>query len=192
MDIFKQDILEILDKYQPFSHFETKDKKEIINWLKLENNYCRISKKPDMPIKHIACFIIPFDIIKDTIYIPLFDHISSGLLLTSGGHLDKNEFLFDCVKRETKEELGIDSSNCKFITNPYFISQLNTTNSGNHVEFWFLVKVNKDYDFSKAEDFNKEFKSYKWYTLDECLKLERTHPHFKRFIQKVIKNGINH
>ena len=104
-----------------------------------------------------------------------------------GGHVEANEHPRETVKREAKEELGIDSE--FLFENLLFVTVTKTVgNVARHtdVSLWYVLRGNreKDLKFDTAE-----FHQIHWFQQKE-LPYERTDPHMKRFVDKVMKKLV--
>ena len=82
--------------------------------------YCRISKKPDYPTEHFALYNVC--VTPDYKEILLFEHKKSGLLLTSGGHLD----------RFPRAYAQVTSSQAELRSAGYYISSLRVCTLTSH------------------------------------------------------------
>lgn len=165
MNSVKKLLINKINNVIPFDEKEKRDKEDILNWLKTENEFCRTRTNPDFPIKHICLFNLIYD--EKERKVALFNHIKSKLLLSCGGHLEKGESTIQCAKREVFEEVGLNDKSAVFTENIFFLSHLDTKGgSGNHVELWNIVKTDISNDLRKGKDFNKEFSNYNWYDID--------------------------
>lgn len=89
--------------------------------------------------------------------------------LSSGGHVDKGEFGFQAIKREVKEELGIEI-NKNEIT--FIGSSFSTNIKGDiinkHINEYYIVK--KDIDEKSLKLQEKEVSEVRWIEKDEIIK----------------------
>lgn len=76
-----------------------------------------------------------------------------------GGHLEENESLNECLKREIKEELGIDLEviNMPFMKVTYYTRNYRSTGKNRKNEiYYFIINSDLEPDMSKANlDFNE-------------------------------------
>ncbi|PJA15964.1 hypothetical protein COX64_00025 [Candidatus Dojkabacteria bacterium CG_4_10_14_0_2_um_filter_Dojkabacteria_WS6_41_15] len=180
----RKELLAQIANVSCFDEVERATQAKMLAWLADTPEYCRISKKPDYPTEHFGLFNVC--VTPDYQEILLFEHKKSGLLLTSGGHLDKDETFQQCVVRECREEMGLELA--AFTNSPFFLSQLDThTVSAFHWEPWFLIPVSKDTDFTKGPDYEQEFTGHHWYKMEDAKKLTRIHEHTPRMIDKILK-----
>ncbi len=62
---------------------------------------------PRTPSPHLVSYFLPVDPASGSVL--LADHRKSGLWLPPGGHIEPGEHPAETVRRETREELGIDA-----------------------------------------------------------------------------------
>ena len=187
----KNEIVNLIQAVNSFDETEEKHIKDAIDWVNSGTEIFRI-KKPATPIKHLVCYTVLCD--NDKQKVLLLEHKQSGLILPSGGHVEKNEMPYKTVSRELQEELGIDA---KFILRewkiPFFITQVKTVGkSAGHidVDLWYLLKGNSEKPIKEdSPDFKREFGEFNWHTFDEILEmsLETLDPNMHRFIKKTKK-----
>ncbi len=100
----------------------------------------------------------------------------SGTWAPPGGHLEFGEGLEDCVKREVKEETGLEIKDCEFlgITNDIF------PEGKHYVTLWFLAKWEsgdpKVLEPEKCEE-------WKWIKLEDCESIENLFLPLKNFLK---------
>ncbi len=112
---------------------------------------------------HCCVFFIPFNPKTKEIFI--VHHKKAKQWVVPGGHIEKGELLKDAVKREAKEELGID---VKEIDEPFLFSVMYIHNDGQpckaHYDSWYLLQTTKVHvDLT-------EFNETKWVTKKEAKK----------------------
>ena len=97
--------------------------------------------------------------------------------------MDPGEGPKEAVRREAKEELGIDAE--FLFDKPLLLTVTKTVgNVAKHtdVSLWYLLKG----DPSQVLDYDpNEFHQIRWFRIDE-IPLEKSDPHMKRFIQKIL------
>ena len=175
----KNHILSLLGTIKPHDFLEEQHLKDTIDWVKSGKPIFRIHK-PDIPNKHLVSYFLVFDEIKKEIL--LVDHKKAELWLPPGGHVDINEDPTETVRRECREELSVSADFwCK---NPIFVTQTITvgkTAGHTDVSLWYVIKGSSQNHYEYDQE---EFKSIKWFTLDE-IPYNNTDPHMKRFITKL-------
>jgi nucleoside triphosphatase len=113
-------------------------------------------------------------------------HKMKGRFTVPGGHIELGERIEDALKREIKEETGLNIFEIKFICVQEFIFD-NAFWKKKH--FIFLDYICKT-DSSKVE-LNSESQEYIWSTLEEALNLP-TEPYTRRLIEEHMKrNTLN-
>lgn len=176
-------IKDLIATIASFDSLEEQQIADALQWISSGVEIYRI-KKPDIPSKHLVSYFVLID--KEKKKLLLINHIKAGLWLPPGGHVIKNEYPRDTVKREIVEELR---TNAQFISNsPFFITVTKTVNidvGHTDVSLWYLLHG----DSSEQFDYEmREMKGYKWFSIDEILNSKRNifDPHMKRFTNKLL------
>ena len=95
-----------------------------------------------------------------------------GTLQFPGGHLEENENLLDCLKREVREETGIVLNNDE-ISNPFLkviYYNRNWPTKGNNRKceiYYYAVNTNKDIDLNNTKYTEKELEKH--FKIDKVL-----------------------
>ena len=114
----------------------------------------------------------------------LTDHKTSRLWLPIGGHVEPGEHPEATLERELSEELCVSA---KVLTpNPFFLTVTKTVSASNQseVSLWYLLEG----DQTTKLDFDpRKFYRVRRFGLD-ALPLERTGPHMKRLVQKLVSS----
>ncbi|MCX6747479.1 MAG: NUDIX domain-containing protein [Candidatus Nomurabacteria bacterium] len=101
-----------------------------------------------------------------------------------GGKLEKGENPLECIKREIKEELGVEVSELKLA----YVNKFETKEGKENLEFFFLVKDGQDFVDLTGNDRTHAFEIFemRWIGADEEVRLlpESIHKEFK-------ENGFN-
>ena len=126
--------------------------------------------KEENPTNHFCCFFLPFH--KQTGLIYLVDHIKGRDWMPPGGHIERNEFPQETVKREFLEELNYKLTNEKIELFDISVKRINKPKQvcKIHYDLWHLVyveKINFVYD-------KKEFYRASWLSIEEGLQLIKT------------------
>ena len=129
---------------------------------------------------HLVSYFVLVD--RERSSLLLVDHINASLWLPTGGHVEPGEHPADTVRRECREELGIEAS---FIRpEPFFLTVTTTvgaTAGHTDVSLWFLLEG----DVARMLTFDREeFHDAEWFAID-ALPLERSDPHMARFAAKL-------
>lgn len=98
-----------------------------------------------------------------------------------GGHIEMGEKLEDALKREIKEETGLDIYDIEFICFQEFIFDKAFWKKKHFIFFDFACKTN-----SKKVTLNSEGQEYVWVSLKEALRLP-IEPYTKRAIEEYMK-----
>ena len=119
--------------------------------------------------KHFSVYFLPYN--PKTKQVFIVHHKKSGLWLSPGGHIDSGESPLDTLKREVREELGVDI-NPDESTEPFFLSTVEIDNQNvpqcrKHYDIWYSVETDGN-DF-KVDP--REFLDTRWVTPDEASKL---------------------
>lgn len=172
-------IHQVVSAISPLDEVERKHIRFALNWIESGNEIFRI-KKPATPETHLVCYFVIAS--PDMNQILLVDHKKAELWLPPGGHVEPGEDPKETVRREAKEELGIEAE--FFSDKPFFLTVTKTVgNIARHtdVSLWYLLKGDPrqflDYDIN-------EFNQIHWFLIDE-IPFEKSDPHMKRFLQKM-------
>ncbi len=92
--------------------------------------------------------------------------IHGGKLALPGGYLDRNETIFDAVRREVKEETGYEIKNPKLFN---IISDPSRKEDRQNVAFVFIVEVGE-----QTGKPDKEVDGMAWYDLEKLPAKEET------------------
>ncbi|MBI5346680.1 MAG: NUDIX hydrolase [Chlamydiae bacterium] len=183
-ELIRSKISDLASSIVPYNCLEKEHIDFVKRWIASGADIFRIAK-PDKPNIHLVSYFIVMD--QNTNQFLLVDHKKAGLWLPPGGHVEINEHPKETVKREVKEELGIEAD--FLFEEPLFLTVQNTVgNTALHtdVSLWYVLKVNKN-DYLKYD--TSEFHKIQWFNRQD-IPFEKTEPNLKRFINKVIKKLI--
>lgn len=151
----------------------------VLQWIESGSGLFRI-EKPATPDIHLVSYFVVASPNLDQFL--LVDHKKAELCLPPGGHVEPNENPQETVRREAKEELGIEAE--FLFDEPIFLTVTKTVgNVAIHtdVSLWYMLKGNPltslDYD-------PDEFHQIRWWGIDE-VPLQNSDPHMGRFIEKL-------
>ncbi|MDD7970658.1 NUDIX domain-containing protein [Roseinatronobacter alkalisoli] len=146
------------------------------DWVASGVELCRI-KPPATPPMHLVSY---FPVI-DSGHILLGDHISSGLWLPPGGHVEAGEHPRDTVSRECLEELRITA---RFAcAAPLFLTIAQTVGANPHddVSLWYALQG----DHARIPDYDpREYRAMRWFRFDDA-PFDDTDPNLERFLAKL-------
>ncbi len=108
-------------------------------------------------------------------------HKWQGKYVIPGGHIELGEKMEEALKREIKEEAGLDIFGIKFLFFQEFIFDKAFWKMRHFIFFDFVCKTN-----SSKVTLNSEGQEYIWATLDEALKLP-VEPYTGRAIKELVK-----
>ncbi len=104
-----------------------------------------------------------------------------GKYIIPGGHIELGESLEDALKRELKEETGLDVYDPEFITFHEFIFSPLFQKKYHFIGFNYACKTD-----TSAVRLNDEGSEFIWISPQEALKLSDINPHTKVTIEKYI------
>jgi 8-oxo-dGTP pyrophosphatase MutT (NUDIX family)/predicted O-methyltransferase YrrM len=177
----RSEIHQIVSTMMPLDAIEEKHIRFVLDWIESGSEIFRI-EKPATPETHLVCYFVIATPEMDRIL--LVDHKLAKLWLPPGGHVDPGEDPKETVRREAKEELGIDSE--FLFDEPLLLTVTKTVgNVAKHtdVSLWYLLKG----DQSQVLDYDpNEFHQIRWFGIDE-IPFEKSDPHMKRFVEKMLR-----
>jgi 8-oxo-dGTP diphosphatase len=169
----------------PFDHTEAKHQEDVLTWLASTDDVFR-RVPPRIPPQHLVSYFVLRDPADGSVL--LVDHRKAGLWLPTGGHVEPGEDPVETVKREAREELGIDAVFASDPPRPMFVTVTETTGAPEHkhtdVSLWFLLSGSRG---QTLQPDTGEFVSVRWWTPAEISETEpaRFDPHLGRFLAKV-------
>ncbi len=180
-------IQQIVSAIRSLDRLEDQHIRFVLDWIESGNEIFRI-EKPATPDTHLVSYFVVVD--QNTNQILLTDHKKSELWLPPGGHVEINEHPIETVKREAKEELGIEAE--FLFDEPIFLTVTKTvgqTSGHTDVSLWYVLKGNS---YNPIDYEKEEFKGVHWFSFDE-LPYDRSDPHLGRFIEKLKQElAVNH
>lgn len=178
----RSQIHQVISAISPLDNVEQEHVRFVLNWIESGIEIFRI-EKPATPETHLVSYFVITSPNMDQIL--LVDHKKAELWLPPGGHVDPDEDPKETVRREAKEELGIEAE--FFFDEPLLLTVTKTVgNVAKHtdVSLWYLLKCDPSQSFSY--DIN-EFNQIRWFSIDE-IPFEKSDPHMKKFLQKMSRN----
>ena len=121
-------------------HVKTNERVKAVFKKQLAEGNLSIAENPKT---HLIVYFVVYN--PETASFLLTSNNATNLWLIPGGHLEKGENLTDAVKREVREELGLD---IKDIDPPFLLTLTTPTsnkrNCQQHLDVWFLIKDQPD------------------------------------------------
>lgn len=124
--------------------------------------------RDENPQYHFCAYFLPYNSKNKEVFI--IHHKKSGLWLSPGGHVDKEETLFEALNREINEELGVK----EFFgeePSPFLLTITPIENRvqpcKTHYDVWYLLSTD-------GSNFNidlAEFHDTKWLAIEEARKI---------------------
>ena len=178
----RSEIHQIVSTIKALDTIEGQHIRFVLDWIESGSEIFRI-EKPATPDTHLVSYFVIASVEMDRIL--LVDHKKAELWLPPGGHVDTGENPKETVRREAKEELGIDAE--FLFDEPLLLTVTKTVgNVAKHtdVSLWYLLKG----DPSQVLDYDpNEFHQIRWFGVDE-IPFEKSDPHMKRFVEKMLRN----
>jgi len=106
-----------------------------------------------------------------------------GIWTNIGGHVEYGEKLLQAVKREAREEAGVELKDIQFICHGELINNPNFFRNTHLIYFHFLGSV----DTNELKIDNDEISEYRWFDIDQILKLKNIDKHLMDTIIGKIK-----
>jgi len=145
-----------------------------MNFLKRleEGNFTR----DENPQTHFCVYFLHYNPKNKRVFI--VHHKKSGLWLSPGGHINKDEELLETLNREIDEELGVKDF-FKETPSPFLLTITPIENKVQpckiHYDIWYLVLT----DGANFNIDSKEFHDAKWLMIDEAEKIITDQPNRK-------------
>lgn len=170
----------LVERIRPFDEVESAHRADTLHWLESTDDVFR-RVKPSTPDRHLVSYVVLADRADSSTL--LVDHVNAGLWLPPGGHVEPDEHPGETVRREAKEELGVDLSEQ---VAPSFVTVTRTVGQDHgHVDvsLWFLFDVRQDTPITPDRT---EFRDVRWWTPEEVRAeaADRFDPHYRRFLAK--------
>lgn len=179
-------IEQIVASIDPLDDLESEQKQFVRDWVQSAKEIFRLVK-PATPDTHLVSYFAVVSPHEKKIL--LVDHRQAKLWLPPGGHVELNEHPKDTVKREVREELGVDAN--FLLESPLFVTISKTSGARTgightDVSLWYVLR---GYSYQQFDYDKKEFKQIRWFGIDE-IPYAKSDPHMKRFMMKLQKYHI--
>lgn len=165
----------------PLDVREGADIRDALAWIDSGTSLCRTAK-PATPPKHLVSYFV----LVDGAHVLLVGHINAGLWLPTGGHVEPDEHPWATVRREAREELGLECEPGP--REPLFLTVTETvgrTAGRTDVSLWYALPADRAAPLAWEAG---EFRSIAWFHKDH-VSLQRCDPHLARFLRKPGQEG---
>ena len=114
-----------------------------------------------------------------------------GKYVIPGGHIELGETIEKAVKREVKEETGLEITDIEFVQLQEFIFDKNFWRKRHFIFLNYACRTSSNRTSSKSAKLNSEAQEFIWVSLEKVLTLP-IEPYTRKFIETYIrKKGIN-
>lgn len=170
---------------EPWDETESAHRADALAWVRSGEPIWRL-EKPATPPKHLVAYFLLVDPTLDQCL--LVDHRKAQLWLPTGGHVEPGEDPAATVRREAREELGIEPPLLGGLSNnPLFVTQTTTIGiDAGHIDvsLWYLCHADATQPLNPDPT---EFRDIRWWDLDDLPRADPTSfdPHLHRFVAKL-------
>lgn len=183
-------VMQLVEGVRTHDELATQHKARALQWLgETSDIYRRV--KPRTPSPHLVSYFLLID--RESRRFLLGDHRLSGLWLPTGGHVEPDEDPVDTVRREAREELGIEAQfdrqhGCR----PFFLTVTETVGQPKDrhtdVSLWFALAGRREQRLDPDE---REFAAVRWWSQDELETADssRREPHLQRALGVLAMDG---
>lgn len=170
---------------EPWDAVESDHRADALAWVRSGECIWRY-ETPATPLKHLVAYFLLFDPAVDACL--LVDHRKSQLWLPTGGHVEVGEHPAATVRREAREELGVEPPLLDGLSsNPLFVTQTTTVGiDAGHldVSLWYVCRADSTEPVTPDP---REFRDARWWHLDDLptASVAGFDPHLHRFTAKL-------
>lgn len=179
------EIRNLVEGITPFDRLEEQHRSDVLRWLSRTDDVFRRSK-PRTPEQHLVSYFLVVDPVGPQVL--LVDHIKAGKWLPTGGHVEPGESAVETVRREAREELGIQARFPTWIGERPLLVTVTETVGALHerhtdVSLWFVLEGDRNQRLNPDVG---EFREVRWWTLEEVLGRDPAgfDPHLGRMLEK--------
>jgi 8-oxo-dGTP diphosphatase len=181
--LLREEIRELIAQLMPADAMEDEHRRQALAWLDSTSDIFR-RIKPRTPSPHLVSYFLLID--HDRGGVLLVDHRKAGLWLPTGGHVEPGEHPAATVRREAREELGIEAVFSPVTGgNPMFVTVNSTSGPDRHtdVSLWFVLSCGMKQPLTPDPG---EFRAALWWTREQIERAspERFDPHMRRMLRK--------
>jgi 8-oxo-dGTP pyrophosphatase MutT (NUDIX family) len=177
-------IRELIAAVVPVDATEDEHRGRALAWLERTGDIFRVSRAAPDP--HLVAYFLLTDDRQGTCL--LADHRKAGLWLPTGGHVEAGEHPAATVRREAREELGIEAEFSPAAGDgPLFVTMTETAGAvGRHtdVSLWYILTRSMSEPLAPDP---REFHAARWWTREEIAMADpaRFDPHLGRLLGKL-------
>jgi 8-oxo-dGTP pyrophosphatase MutT (NUDIX family) len=170
---------------EPWDATERAHRDDALDWVRSGEGIWRLAK-PATPPKHLVAYFLLVDPALDRCL--LVDHRKAQLWLPTGGHVEFGEDPAATVRRECREELGVEAPLMDGLSsNPLFVTQTTTRGiDAGHIDvsLWYLCRADSTQPITPDPT---EFRDARWWDLPELAATDPTgfDPHLHRLLAKL-------
>lgn len=176
-ECMREQVIAEIVAIDPFDALEAEHVADALSWIASGAEIFRVSK-PALPPKHLVSYFV----LVDGESVLLVDHKKAQLWLPTGGHVEPGEHPRATVRREMKEELGLDDT--QHIGPPLLITCTETvglTAGHTDVSLWYAIPADRH---QHVRFDPQEFNSVRWFEFSD-VPFAGSDPHMGRFIRKL-------
>jgi 8-oxo-dGTP diphosphatase len=179
-----EEIRGLIAQVVPVDAIEEEHRRQVLAWLDSTGDiFRRIS--PRTPDPHLVSYFLLIDHHQDAIL--LVDHRKAGLWLPSGGHVEPGEHPAATVRREAREELGIEAEFSPVTGGrPMSVTVTETSRAaGRHTDVSLWHVLTRGIGQPLAPD-PGEFRAARWWTRAQIRRADPAifDPHMTRMLGK--------
>jgi 8-oxo-dGTP diphosphatase len=182
--LLRGEIRALVARLVPVDMVEDEHRRQALAWLDSTGDVFR-RVKPCTPSPHLVSYFLLID--HDCGSVLLVDHRKARLWLPSGGYVEPGEHPVATVRREVREELGIEAV-FSWVTGeqPLFVTVTQTAPAaGRHtdVSLWFVLSFGMGQPLMPDPG---EFREARWWTRDDIRQSDPAlfDPHLNRMLTK--------
>lgn len=183
-NLLHEEIRRLIAQVAPADVTEDEHRRQALAWLDSTGDIFRRTK-PRTPSPHLVSYFVVLD--HDRGDVLLVDHRQAGLWLPTGGHVEPGEHPAATVRREAREELGIEAVFSPVTGEyPMFVSVTETVATANRhtdVSLWFVVSCGIKQPLAPDPG---EFREARWWARDQIEQASPAvfDPRMKRMLAK--------
>jgi 8-oxo-dGTP diphosphatase len=180
-----EEIRRLVAELAPVDTVEEEHRRRVLAWLERTRDVFR-RVRPCMPSPHLVSYFLLTDLGQGSVL--LVDHRKAGLWLPTGGHVEPGEHPAATVRREAREELGIEAVLSPVTgEKPLFVTITQTAQvAGRHtdVSLWYVLSYGTSEPLTPDPG---EFREARWWTRAQINHADPAlfDPHMNRMLDKL-------